>query len=169
MEKITQQNRKLIDSIFAKAKMLLNFNKTCLSLIILLAIVGQSYAQVTLGTSPYSENFSTIPTALPTGWTVRTAATATALGTAASFITTQTAWSSSTGQFANCASANGLTSAASAATQNASTDRAPSIRQTGAVGDPGAAFVLQIANTTSKTAFNLSLKLILVLNGSLLL
>jgi hypothetical protein len=121
---------------------------------------GFIFSQVTLSGTSYTQTFDAAGTAIPTGWTVRTGATATALGTAAAFSTTQTAWSSTAGQFSNAAAAEAPSASAdNAATQNTRTDRVIAVRQTGAFGDPGAAFVLQIANTTGFTNFTLSLKL----------
>lgn len=117
-------------------------------------------AQVTLTTSPYSQNFSTIGSGLPTGWTIRTGATASALGSTVSLTTAATAWSTSTGQFANYASANSPASAAdNSSTQSSRSDRALGVRQTSSYGDPGVAFVLQIANTTGLSNFSLTFKL----------
>lgn len=118
-----------------------------------------AWAQVTLGTSPYVQTFDGIGSGLPEGFTVRTGATATALGTTATLTTAATAWSNTTGSFKNFASADGLTAGATTAEQAASTDRALGVRQTGTVGDPGAAFVFQVANTVGKTDFDLSFKL----------
>jgi subtilisin-like proprotein convertase family protein len=109
------------------------------------------------GTS-YTETFDGIGTALPTGWTVFTGATATSRGTAATLTTTATAWNVTTAGFKNYASADGGTSADATATQSGRTDRALGVRQTGSVGDPGAAFELELANTAGKTNFSLSLK-----------
>ena len=61
--------------------------------------------------------------------------------------------------FKNYASATGLTSSATTAAQNAATNRALGMRQTGSVGDPGAAFAFQLANTTGKTNLQLEFKL----------
>ncbi|MCE2957912.1 MAG: choice-of-anchor J domain-containing protein [Flammeovirgaceae bacterium] len=115
--------------------------------------------QVTLTTSPYTQDFNSISSGLPTGWTVRTGATGIALGTTSSFVTTNTAWNSTTGNFRNVASASGLTSTATTTDQGNSTNRALAVRQTGTLGDPGAAFVLQLANTTGFTNFQLSFRL----------
>ncbi|UYZ63669.1 T9SS-dependent choice-of-anchor J family protein [Hymenobacter weizhouensis] len=128
----------------------------------LLAALGLSTgaaAQATLQNSPYVETFDAIGTALPTGFTVRTGASATALGTEATLTATATPWSNTAGRFSNYASADGLTDAADATAQAASTDRALGVRQTGSFGDPGAAFVFQAANTTGKTDFKLEFKL----------
>ncbi|HMO63323.1 MAG TPA: InlB B-repeat-containing protein, partial [Ferruginibacter sp.] len=100
---------------------------------------------------------------MPTGWTVRTSATASALGTTATLVTAATSWATTTGQFANVASANSPSASGdNATTQSGRTDRALAVRQSGSFGDPGAAFVLQIANTTGRTNFSLSFKLMQV-------
>ena len=120
-------------------------------------------AQITLGTSPYVQNFDGISTGLPTGFTVRTGATATALGTAATLTAipgnSTTNWSNTGGGFRNYASANGLISSTPVATQTVANDRALGVRQTGSLGDPGAAFVVQLANTNMRTGFSLSFQL----------
>ena len=134
-----------------------------LLLFLMLLIAGNAWAQLTLpATSPYTQTFDGIGSGLATGapgWTVRTGATASALGTAATLNTTATAWADTAGAFKNFASADALTSASSATAQSSSTDRVLGVRQSGSFGDPGAAFVLQLANTTGKTSFNLSFKL----------
>lgn len=137
--------------------MKLNTLRLALVLSFSVCMLGSTYAQVTLGTSPYTENFDGIGTALPTGWTVRTGATASALGTSQSLTIATTAWNSTTGNFHNSASADSpATATDNTATQAANTDRALSVRQTGSFGDAGAAFVLQLANTTGLVDFDLS-------------
>jgi len=125
----------------------------------LLFLTGGLYGQVTLTTSPYTENFDNLGSGYPTGWTGRTGATASALGTTATLTTAPTAWNNTTGSFKNYASADGLPSNANAATQNASTDRSLGVKQTGSFGDPGATFVLQLANTLNISALSVSFKL----------
>jgi hypothetical protein len=120
---------------------------------------AQAQTPVALGTSPYIENFNNLGTALPAGFGVYTAATATALGTAATPTLAATAWNNTTGAFKNFASANSLAAGATTAVQSAATDRALGVRQTGSLGDPGAAFVFAVANTTGKQDFTLSYKL----------
>ncbi|KGO84599.1 hypothetical protein Q765_20730 [Flavobacterium rivuli WB 3.3-2 = DSM 21788] len=112
-----------------------------------------SWGQLTLpaGTS-YTQDFNSIGSGLPEGWTVRTSAGTSALGTEATFVTTARPWSSTTGGFANYASSE------STVGEGSSTNRALGTRQTGSIGDPGAAFVLQLANTTGKASFSLALK-----------
>lgn len=130
-------------------------------------------AQLTLSGTSYNQNFDNLGSGLPVGWTVRTAASATQLGTDVSgtnFVSTigaTTSWSSTGGNFRNAASADGFTYYASGTTtlQDAAADRALAVRQVGngsstfPGSDSGAAFVLQIANTTSLTNFNLTFKL----------
>ncbi|MBB2144424.1 T9SS type B sorting domain-containing protein [Pedobacter sp. LMG 31464] len=119
------------------------------------------FSQVTLSTSPFTENFSGIGTALPNGFTIRTGSTASVLGTVATYTATPaaaTAWASTTGGFKNFASAT-AGSTTSAANQNIATDRALGLRQTAAIGDPTGAFVFQLANTTGKSGLKLSFDL----------
>ena len=100
--------------------MKLNTLRLALVLSFSVCMLGSTYAQVTLGTSPYTENFDGIGTALPTGWTVRTGATASALGTSQSLTIATTAWNSTTGNFHNSASAD---SPATATDNTATQDR----------------------------------------------
>ncbi|MDI9396915.1 MAG: YDG domain-containing protein [Candidatus Pacebacteria bacterium] len=125
----------------------------------LMTFVTTSWGQLTLpaGTS-YTETFNSIGTALPTGWTVRTGATSSARGTSQAFANTSNIWADSGGSFKNLASANGGSSVDTTATQNARTDRALGIRQTGTFANPGGSFELELASTTGKTGFGLSIK-----------
>lgn len=120
---------------------------------------AQAQTPVTLATTPYTENFDNLASGLPAGFGVYTGASATAVGTAATFAPAKAAWNATAGGFKNVASATGLTATASTADQDASTNRALALRQTGSLGDPGGAFVFQAANTTGKTDFSLSFKL----------
>ena len=123
-------------------------------------LLPSAQAQITLGTSPYTQDFDGIGSGLPTGWTVRTSASATVLGTTQTLATGATAWSSTTGSFRNSASSDSpATSADNTATQGSNTDRSIGLRQSGTFGDPGAAYVMQIANTTGLSSFDLSFKL----------
>ncbi|SNC60290.1 Por secretion system C-terminal sorting domain-containing protein [Hymenobacter gelipurpurascens] len=137
-----------------------NYSKRVLpALLLALGLSSGAAAQVTLQNSSYTEEFDGIGTALPSGFTVRTGATATVPGTEVALTTTKTPWANLSGRFSNYASADGLTAAADAAAQDASTDRALGVRQTGSFGDPGAAFVFQATNTTKRAGFSLSFKL----------
>lgn len=123
---------------------------------------------INLGTtSPFTINFDNIATSsLPTGVYVKQDATSLDLGNEGTVFNgnfiSPTAWNQTSLGFKNYASATGLTSSASSATQNASTNRALGFRQTSAAGsggDPGAAFAFQLANTTGKTNLQLEFKL----------
>ena len=111
-------------------------------------------AQVTLGNSPFEENFNGMTTTPPNGFSVRTGATATSAGTAVAAVA-KVSWATTVGQFTNYASATGLTAATAPADQANATNRALGVRQTGGFGDPGASFVFQVANTSGKTGFKL--------------
>lgn len=130
-----------------------------LTFLLTLLISVNPFAQVNLTSSPYTENFDNIGSGYPTGWTGRTGASSSSLGTTQTLTTTKTAWNNTTGAFKNFASADGLNSGSSSTDQSNSTDRALGVRQTGSFGDPGAAFTLQIANTNNLTGLNISFKL----------
>ncbi len=120
-------------------------------------------AGFTLTGTQYTQDFNGIGTGLPTDWTVRTGATATALGTSVSLTTAATAWSDSGGSFKNMATATGATSADSTATQAASINRALGVRQTGSFGDPGASFNFNLTTTGfSLTGLTLNLQMLSV-------
>ena len=116
----------------------------------LLLFAASSPAQVVLIGTNYSQNFNDIGAGLPAGWTVRTGASASSLGTAATLNTTPVNWTSTTGQFANHASTvsdYGTNFLGAETLPVSATNRCPAVRQTGSFGNPGAAFVLQIADT----------------------
>lgn len=117
-------------------------------------------AQVTLTGASYTENFDQLALASPAGWTLYTGATATSLGTEASYTAAPTSWATSTGNFRNVAAAD-LDSGASAGQQAEADDRAWGVRQTGSFGDPGAAFVFHFdATGFAAVAFSLNLMLL---------
>ncbi|NCY23042.1 DUF1533 domain-containing protein, partial [bacterium] len=128
-----------------------------ISLGTLAAATGWGQLTLPAGTS-YTETFDSIGTALPTGWTVRTGASSSARGASQTFTTTTNLWSDSGGAFKNLASADGGSSGDSTATQNARTDRTLGLRQTSSFANPGASFELELASTTGKTGFGLSIK-----------
>ncbi|HET7535605.1 MAG TPA: immunoglobulin domain-containing protein, partial [Candidatus Didemnitutus sp.] len=105
-----------------------------------LVLVGvcAAHAQVALGTGTYTQTFDSLGSGLPLGWSVYTGATATALGTSVSPAGTAATWGGTTGQWENCASATGMVGNESTAVQNAASNRALAIRQSGTFGDPGA-------------------------------
>ena len=117
---------------------------------------------ITLTTSPFTIDFNNIGSGLPSGVTVVTGASATSAGTAGSYINAATSslWNRTASGFKNFASATGLTMGADSATQVNAANRALGVRQTSATGfDPGAAFVLQLANTTGKNNLKMDFQL----------
>jgi hypothetical protein len=121
-------------------------------------LITAAQAQITLTGISYTQDFNTIGSGLPAGFSLVTGAGATSPGASAAFTTTHTNWNSTTGRFANYASAN-IGASATTARQAAAGDRALGIRQTGSFGDPGAAIVLQIANTMGFTGLVLDFNL----------
>jgi hypothetical protein len=129
-------------------------------------------AQVTLSGTNYTQNFNTLGSGLPPGWSVRTNASAASLGTGAAFNPANVSWSTATGQFANGAGTTGNTFTAATGTetatqQSAFTNRCLIIRQQASspfLGNPGAAFVFQIANTVglSNLTFSVDLNMLSV-------
>jgi hypothetical protein len=112
-------------------------------------------AQVVLTGSSYSQDFNSIGTGLPDGWTIRTGADGDSQGTAQTFTTTAVSWANTSGAFKNLASA-ALGSGADATAQGTSTNRALGIRQTDSIGDPGASFQFNF-NSTGLTVTQLSI------------
>ena len=126
---------------------------------VLSLVVRPAQAQVALTGTAYTQDFNGLGSAIPAGFSVYTAATATSLGTAATVAPAAVAWNNTTGAFKNFASATGLTGTAAVADQTAATNRALGVRQTSAFGDPGAAFVFQATNTTGKKNLTLTFQL----------
>src|SRR5436309_868733 len=70
-------------------------------------ITATLLAQVPLGSGTNTQTFDSIAGGLPAGWSVRTGATAAALGTAVALNTATTvSWSTSTGQWVNLAASD---------------------------------------------------------------
>lgn len=139
-----------------------NLFKSSLLLVILLFCFGLTnvYGQLTLPDGGnYTQNFDGIGSGLPTGWSVRTGTSASSNGSTATLNTAKIQWSDSGGAYKNFASADGLSSGSNSTAQSNSTDRSLGLRQTGSFAVNGAAFVLQLSNTTEKTNFHLSFKL----------
>lgn len=128
-------------------------------------------AQVTLSGTSYTQNFNSLSPSngsLPTGWAISKTAGPNTNGTVitlpGSDYNPQTmSWTKTTGGFRNSASTNNSTVFAGLGTDSAAqaafTDRSLAIRQTSSLGDSGAAFMLNIANTQNLTNFQLSFKL----------
>jgi hypothetical protein len=126
-------------------------------------------AQVKLTGTNYTQNFNSLSNGLPPGWSVRTNATATSLGTPANFNTNVVSWGTQTGQFGNAAGITNNSLAVAVGTETAVqqisfTNRCLSLRQTVSYADPGAAFVFQIENTTgfSNLTFSVDLNMLSV-------
>ncbi|HTN17319.1 MAG TPA: Ig-like domain-containing protein [Chitinophagaceae bacterium] len=120
--------------------------------------------QYSLSGMAYHQNFDSLQSGLPEGWSTDSDATDMSLGAAVMLNatpSTATRWNNAGGGFKNVASANGFTNykSASAALQLSATDRALGLRQTGSFGDPGAAFTFQIDNTFRLGDFELNFKL----------
>lgn len=135
-----------------------------------LAFAGkaQTYSAVTLTDTFYHQDFSTLATALPTGWHVFTGAKVDSLGvtrdtSATKLVLTPTNWANITGNFRNVASTT-LGQIDSAA-QAAATNRALGVRQVsynnGTFGatDSGASMCIKLANTEHLGGFKLSFRL----------
>ena len=108
--------------------------KSIVMSIVITAAAGAS-AQVILTGTNYSQSFADLNSGLPPGWSVRTNATSTNLGTAATFNTNNTSWGTQTGQFANYASTlnnsgTNFLGTESTTVQGNCTNRCPGIRQT---------------------------------------
>ena len=141
---------------FKKFNFMKKFNllKTMLLTMILLFGSVSMYGQVTLTGTSYTENFDGMGTdgaTTPQGWSVALNATTTSLGTTTTALFAVNNWNVVAGGARNVASlAIGM--GANAAEQNAATDRALAIRQVSG-SDPGASFILTIANTTGRSNF----------------
>ena len=136
---------------------------TAAAFLTLIAIT--THAQVSLTGTNYIQDFNSLGSGLPTGWTTRLGVSTTNLGTSLAFTNTGSSsainnWSDTTGAFKNYASATGLVSNSTTGAQQASTNRALGITPTGTFGDVAtnySAFVLQLNNTAGFESFSLSM------------
>jgi len=143
--------------------------KNLLPIFILSICYTTVMAQINLSGTGYSQDFNQLASGLPQGWSIRTGATAHNLGNDISgdFVATPTPtvigangtyWKNTTAKFKNFASFK--SSLIGNYVQQASEpDRALGVRQSSTLGDPGAAFVLCIANTQAFQNFQLSFDL----------
>lgn len=122
----------------------------CVFLVACLAsiAVDSQGAMILAGTS-HSIDFNSIGSGIPSGVTVRTGATSSALGDVGIFSTSTSSWGTASGNFRNVASSDGTTlgSDAGSTDQSNFANRAIGLRQTGDFGDPGAALTFQIQDT----------------------
>lgn len=124
-------------------------------------------AQLALTGTNYCQNFDGLDSGLPAGWMITTNASETFAGSPVSFATSHVSWGNGTGAFGNYASTtnnNGaaFTGSETPTVQSACTNRSLGIRQTASFGDPGAAFILNLTNTTGMANFQLSLDLLML-------
>lgn len=129
-----------------------------------LASLSAHAATVTVTAGTYTENFNSLAagTEPTTGWTVRTGATSSSLGTAlTTFSATARDWGNTGASFKHISSTN-IASTSTAAEQLANTNRALGITQ-GASGnmDPGAAFTFNFS-TTNVLLNSISIDLLLL-------
>jgi hypothetical protein len=141
----------------------MEFSRLVSAAVLALILAGSASAQVSLTGPNYPQDFNAIGAGLPTGWTVRTNAGTNSLGTSATFNPTNS-WGATSGEFRNCASTisnygTNFNGGENTTIQRACTNRSLAVHQTGTFGNPGAAFVLQIANTLGKSNFNFSVDL----------
>ncbi len=153
--------------------------KIALLLSFVVSVTGAS-AQITLTTPPYVQTFDGLSSGYPTGWTTYNNATSSSLGTIEAIVstlaglpfqispdTTACAGLVLGGGFKNYPSASATKPGdnfcpPAPATAPTYTNRALGIRQVSPTNgthpnlDPGAAFVLKLANTTSRTGFTAS-------------
>lgn len=147
--------------------------KTSLFSLIVALLSGMSLCtpsalgQIVLSGTGYTQNFDDISHGLPPGWTVRTNANDTSLGEIAEINTNAVSWGTTSRGFRNCAGTTDNSGMAfegteSAIVQAGATNRCPAVRQTTSFGDPGAAFVFQIADTlgVSNLTFSVDLNLL---------
>ncbi len=132
------------------------------------------HAQLTLTGTSYTQNFDGLATGLPTGWTLADSAKANFLGQLipGSFFASPTygtfgngTWYSTRGGFKNYPSATVIGMGSDSTTQVTTTNRALGVRQVVPTSnlfpnsDPGAAMILQLANTNGFKSFTATFKL----------
>ncbi len=149
---------------------ILKFTAFILTIVAATFFSSVASAQISLSGSGYTQNFDSIGSGLPQGWSVTTSATSTALGDSASFTSAQTTWASTTGAFRNIAS-NNITFASDSTAQGNDTNRALGWRPVGANSGEVTPFrtgalTLKIANTSGFTNFSLSLDVFQTVNTS---
>jgi hypothetical protein len=118
-------------------------------------VAGPGVTYMHLLTSPYTETFDGIGSGLPNGVSVKRIAAWNAMGQSGIYSTTPNDWNNSGTNFHNYASAD----IGEGAPQSTATDRALGVWQTASDGDPGAAFVFQLANTIGKADLAMDFKL----------
>ncbi len=150
--------------------------KKVVLLSLLVASSLASNAQYNLsGSSPYSQDFNSIGSGLPSGWSVYSGSSATSIGSLETFSTSTSygRYNDTTcgtsdvvgGGFKNYPSANMAAAGTSCTAQSTISDRAMGVRQVSPTNashpnlDSGAAFVFNIANTSGITNLGVAFKL----------
>jgi hypothetical protein len=151
--------------------------KTVLLFAIAISAYG-AHAQVTLSGTSYMQDFNLLGAGMPTGWSTYHNATSTSLGTLEALTSTLDGYPSMKRPDTSCAGlvvGGGFKNFPSATVATAGdnwcaapptySNRALGVRQVSPTNgthpnlDPGAAFAVQLANTTGLTAFHLTFKL----------
>jgi hypothetical protein len=126
----------------------------------MLAAAATASAQVNLTGLSYTENFNSVGSGLPAGWSVHTSTTASTLGNPASFTSAATTWAAGTAltDFRNVAGDN-IPFGSSFAPQGSDLNRAIGWRPLAAATDARTgAIMLTIADTSGFENFLLSVK-----------
>lgn len=133
--------------------------RNSLLLVTFFAAYGVANAQVTLSGTSYTQNFNSVGSVLPTGWSVNTATTVSTLGTTGSFTSTATNWNSGTAgtDFRNISS-DDIAFGSGAAAQGGNSNRAIGWRPLAAGSNArDGSVMLTLTNTTGFTNFSLSM------------
>lgn len=120
-------------------------------------------AQVVLSGSSYFQNFDSLGSGLPDGWTVRTGASVNSTGSAWSVRPRdETSWATNTEEFRDVGSAQSLPSGTSVDAQRGSTNHALGVRQGGSFAtDPGASFQFSFdASAVSINSLSIELQML---------
>lgn len=115
-------------------------------------------AQVNLTGVSYTQNFNSLASGLPIGWSVQTSTTLSTLGNSGTFTAAATTWAASTAltDFRNVASDN-IAFGSASGTQSADTNRALGWRPLAAATDARTgSIMLTLANTTGFQNFSMS-------------
>ena len=130
-----------------------------------LLIARPAFSQpIVLSGTSYNQNFDTVASGLPQGWNTYSTASSTALGNLSVYHPVPTNWANTSALFWNMASLTNSDGSAvptnsTTAQQSNVLNRVVGVRQTGTAntgGDPGAAFAVELNDTTIGSSFNVS-------------
>ncbi len=136
----------------------------------LLAVTGLLIARpafsqpIVLSGTNYTQNFDNVSSGLPQGWNTYSTAASTALGNLSVYHPIPTNWANTSALFWNMASltnsdGSSVPTNSTTAQQSNVLNRVVGVRQTGTAntgGDPGAAFAVELNDTTIGSSFNVS-------------